>query len=240
MNNIKLFEYEHKKIRTIFAHGEVWFVASDVCEALGIANSRDAVSRLNPSWAMVSEVPTPLRGTQQTTVIKEGAVYKLAFRSNKREAEQFTDWIAGEVIPQIRKTGSYIAKPQGVLPLEEHTKVKTQKEMSKYVNAHNYSNGGVQQTINYNVANCRAHTNKLPAQIIDFGKKQGLKSKESFSAKEVLRNLEPETACCMSMADNLVHQGYEEHKVFEVTKTAKQVFKGMLELGATPKELSQK
>lgn len=74
MTNIKLFEYEHKRIRTIFAHGEIWFVLSDVCDALGITNSRDAASRLNPEWLMVSEIPTPSRGTQQMTVIKEGAI----------------------------------------------------------------------------------------------------------------------------------------------------------------------
>lgn len=240
MSNIKLFEYEHKQIRTIFAHGEIWFVATDVCEALGIANSRDAISRLNPSWVMVSEIPTPSRGDQKMTVIKEGAVYKIAFRSNKPEAERFTDWIAGEVIPQIRKTGKYIPNPQGVLPLSQHTKTEIQKAMSKSVNAHNYSKGGREEIVKYNAQNCLEHTGQYPKKVVEYGKKRGLRSKDRSSAKEVLRHLEPEAACSMSLADNLVNEGFEPEKVFPVTKDAKKVFKGILALGAIPAELEQK
>ncbi len=126
MQSITLFEYQHKQVRTILVNGEVWFVAADVCNVLGIANASDAVSRLNPAWTMVSEIPTPSRGIQKMVVITEGAVYKLAFRSSKPEAERFTDWIAGEVIPQIRKTGRYIPKHQGILPLAAHTSVEVQ------------------------------------------------------------------------------------------------------------------
>lgn len=242
MADIKLFEYHDKQVRTVTIEGQIWFVAADVCNALGIVNGRDAVGRLNPAWSMVSEIPTPSRGAQKMLVINEGAVYKLAFRSNKPEAERFTEWVAGEVIPQIRKTGRYIPRHQGVLPLAAHTKVEVQKEMSKSVNSHNYQLGGVQQTIDYNIANCEAHTGYVPARVKHYGKHiKNLPSKHTRSAKEVLRVVEPETACCMSLADNLVEQGHEPKKVFEVTasKEAKSVFKGMLALGATPAELKQ-
>ena len=188
---------------------------------------------------MTTELPDSLGRLQKTVFINESAVYKLAFRSRKPEAERFTDWIAGEVIPQIRKTGKYIPNPQGVLALSQHTNTEVQKIMSKTINAHNNSLGGREEIINYNVANCRAHTGKMPFQIKEFGKRQGLKSKERTSAKEVLRKLEPESACSMSLADNLVSEGFEPHKVFEVTKEASKVFKGMLKLGATPAELNQ-
>lgn len=241
MTNIKLFEYEHKKIRTIFAHGEVWFVAKDTVEALGITwFGSDTLVSIKPEWIMTQELPDSLGRPQKTVFINESAVYKMAFRSRKPEAERFTDWIAGEVIPQIRKTGKYVPNAQGVLQLSQHTNTEVQKIMSKTVNAHNNSLGGREEIISYNVKNCREHTGKMPFQIVEFGKREGLKSKERSSAKEVLRKLEPESACSMSLADNLVSEGFEPEKVWEVTKGAKRVFKGMLELGATPKELSQK
>jgi len=240
MSNITLFEYQHKQVRTVLVNGEVWFVAADVCSILGIVNASDAIGRLNPAWTMVSEIPTPSRGVQKMVVITEGAVYKLAFRSNKPEAERFTDWIAGEVIPQIRKTGRYVPKYQDVLPLAAHTSIDVQKEMSKSVNSHNYTLGGKQATIDYNIENCKAHTENFPARIKHYGRAiKKLPAKQCTSAKEVLRAIEPETACCMSLADNLVDQGHDQQKVFEVTKTAKNVFKGILELGAKPAELEK-
>lgn len=131
MLDLKLFEYEHTPIRTIFAHGEIWFVAKDTIEALGIAwKGSDTLVSIKPEWTMTTELPDSLGRAQKTLFINESAVYKLAFRSHKPEAERFTDWIAGEVIPQIRKTGRYVPNPQGVLALSQHTNVQVQKIMS--------------------------------------------------------------------------------------------------------------
>lgn len=138
MTNIKLFEYEHKSIRTIFAHGEVWFMAKDTVDALGIDwNGKNTLVSVKDEWVMSMEIPDSLGRPQKTLFINESAVYKLAFRSHKPEAERFTDWIAGEVIPQIRKTGKYVPNPQGVLALSQHTKTEIQKIMSKTVIFHN-------------------------------------------------------------------------------------------------------
>jgi hypothetical protein len=67
----------------------------------------------------VVKLPTLRRGLQPTMVMNEAAVFKIAFRSNKPEADRFTDWVAGEVLPQIRKRGFYsLAKPiNGVDPV---------------------------------------------------------------------------------------------------------------------------
>jgi hypothetical protein len=203
-------------------------------------NGKNTLVSIKPEWTMSMETPDSLGRPQQTLFINESAVYKLAFRSHKPEAERFTDWVAGEVIPQIRKTGKYVPNPQGVLPLSQHTKIEIQKAMSKNVNAHNYSKGGREEIVKYNAQNCLEHTGQYPKKIVEYGRKRGLKSKERSSAKEVLRHLEPESACSMSLADNLVNEGFEPEKVFPVTKDAKKVFKGILELGATPAELEQK
>ncbi len=240
MSDLKLFEYQHKQVRSTTINGQIWFMAKDVCEILEIVNVSDAVSRVSENMKDTIGVADSIGRMRPTAFFNEAGVYKLAFRSNKPEAERFTDWLANEVIPQIRKTGKYIPQSQGILPLVEHTKTETQKNMSKTVNAHNYFIGGKIETIRYNVESCLAHTGKIPKQIVDYGKNvKKLNSKQSTSAKQVLRHTEPEIASCMSLADNLVNQGHDRIKVFEVTNKAKDVFKGMIELGAIPDELKQ-
>lgn len=239
MANIQLFQYHHKSIGADFVDGQPWFIARDVCKALGIVNVSDAVSSISDEMKRVIAFTDSVGRQQPMLAINEGGIYKLAFRSNKPEARRFTDWLASEVIPQIRRTGRYEYKPQGVLPLAAHTDQGIQKTMSIHVNAFNYEKGGLEQTIAYNVANCIAHTGKHPLQVKREGKEAKLKSKDRTSAKEVLRHTKPETAACMSLADNLCEQGHQPEEVFEVTKQADKVFAGMLRLGAEPAELKK-
>lgn len=239
MADIKLFEYQHKQFRTVTIEGQVWVVAKDVCDILEIVNSRDAVSSLSEKMKRTVASTDAIGRPREMTVVSESGIYKLAFRSNKPEAERFTDWLANEVIPQIRATGRYVPKHQGVLPLAAHTDTGIQKEMSKAVNAHNFQLGGKDATMRHNVENTLAHTGKTPSQLISEGKRMGLKSKDRSSGKQVVRATQPEAACCMSLADNLVEQGHEPAKVFNVTRKAKVVFKGLIELGVTPAELDK-
>ncbi|MDK2794418.1 MAG: hypothetical protein PWP75_1047 [Caldanaerobacter sp.] len=83
----------------------------DVCDVLDIAwRGQQTLVNIREDWKGVRNFRTP-GGIQEMIVIKEPAVYKLAFRSRKEEAERFTDWVAGEVIPSIRKTGRYELYP---------------------------------------------------------------------------------------------------------------------------------
>lgn len=91
--------------------GDVFFVAKDVAEALGIKWSSHTLDRIPDTWKGVANFTTP-GGSQILQVITESAVYKLGFRSNKKQAERFTNWVASEVLPSIRKTGSYSTKQQ--------------------------------------------------------------------------------------------------------------------------------
>lgn len=102
----QVFEYQGTQIRTVTRDGNPWFVAADVCRILEITNYRNAVGRLNDRMKGVHTVDT-LGGPQETLIINEAGVYKLTFTSRKPEAEKFTDWLAEEVIPAIRKTGTY-------------------------------------------------------------------------------------------------------------------------------------
>ena len=109
MSDIKIFENEEfGTIRTATIDNEPWFVAVDVCKALDISNSRDAVKRLDNDEKGVVLTDT-LGGEQEVTTINEPGLYTLVLSSRKPEAKQFKRWITHEVIPAIRKTGGYIA-----------------------------------------------------------------------------------------------------------------------------------
>jgi prophage antirepressor-like protein len=239
MSNITIFNYQNNRVRTFSRNGQTWFVAVDVCDALAIGNTTDAINRLDVDDLDKIEVTDALGRNQQTNVVNEPGLYDLILRSNKPEARAFKRWITHDVIPQIRKTGQYVAMKPPVLPFSEHTKIVVQKEMSKSVNAFNYHQGGREATIGYSVASCKAHTGKTPKQIINEAKKRGLKSKDRSSAKAVLRVDQPAIASCMSFADNLRAQGHDPEQVFAVSRTAEVVFAGMLNLGITPAELTK-
>lgn len=109
MNQLKVFANPtFGSIRTLNIDGEPWFVASDVCKALGIANSRDAVARLDEDEKGVALTDT-LGGVQNLTTVNEPGLYALVLSSRKPEAKAFKRWITHEVIPSIRKHGGYVA-----------------------------------------------------------------------------------------------------------------------------------
>ena len=108
MNELQIFENkDFGKVRTVTLNGAPWFVAADVCRALDIANSRDAVKRLDDDERGVVSTDT-LGGVQEMTVVNESGLYSLVLGSRKPEAKQFKRWITHEVIPTIRKTGGYV------------------------------------------------------------------------------------------------------------------------------------
>lgn len=94
-------------IRAVQRDGEPWFVAVDICKALGISNNRDAISRLDADEKGVASTDT-LGGQQQVTIINEPGLYSLVLGSRKPEAKLFKRWITHEVIPTIRKHGAYM------------------------------------------------------------------------------------------------------------------------------------
>lgn len=100
------FNPSNAPIRVQVINNEPWFVAKDVCDALTIGNSRDAISRLDDDEKGVSVVATPY-GEQQMNIVNESGLYNLIFQSRKAEAKAFRKWVTGEVLPSIRKTGRY-------------------------------------------------------------------------------------------------------------------------------------
>ncbi len=102
------FFQQPKELRTQIAEdGAIWFVAKDVCDFLEIVNSKDAIKVLDEDEVGKSHLTDALGREQETNIINEPGLYKLIFRSNKPMAKQFYRWVTQEVLPQIRKTGSY-------------------------------------------------------------------------------------------------------------------------------------
>ena len=109
----RVFDYQGKPVRTVIVDGEPWFVAKDVCEILELRNHRDTLNRLSPFMKGVANTDTP-GGQQEMLIVSEAGVYKLVFTSRKAEAERFSDWVATDVLPAIRKNGAYIAQAMTV------------------------------------------------------------------------------------------------------------------------------
>ncbi|MDR1207864.1 MAG: phage antirepressor KilAC domain-containing protein [Holosporales bacterium] len=103
---IRTFYFEECEIRVAIVENKPWLVLSDVCEALGIENSRNVTRRLDDDEKGVYTMDT-LGGPQKITIINESGFYQIILLSRKPNAKQFKRWITHDVLPSISKTGSY-------------------------------------------------------------------------------------------------------------------------------------
>ena len=107
MNDLQIFNNEEfGSVRTITKDNEPMFCLADVCKALDITNAGNVKQRLSEKGIHNADTPTK-GGIQNMVFINESNLYKVIFQSRKPSAEKFTDWVTDEVIPSIRKTGSY-------------------------------------------------------------------------------------------------------------------------------------
>jgi prophage antirepressor-like protein len=103
MNNLSVFNFENSEVR--FVDGKP--VASDVAKVLGYAYPKSAINKkVSEKNKGVVELATP-GGIQSVIVLEESGIYQLIFSSKLESAQKFQDWVFEEVLPQIRKTGSY-------------------------------------------------------------------------------------------------------------------------------------
>ncbi len=107
MNQIVAFDFESNDVRVVMGEdGEPWFVAADVCAAMAI--NTEQTRRLDDDEKGLRTVQTP-GGQQEMVTINESGLYSLILTSRKAEAKRFKRWVTREVLPAIRKTGSYAA-----------------------------------------------------------------------------------------------------------------------------------
>jgi len=140
--NLIPFAFNGSPITIIMHNNEPWFIANEICEALGYLNSRKAVAdHLDDDERMTvakcdgqlfNELMTVTNryshsgkrgGAQFLTLISESGMYSLVLRSHKPEAKKFSKWVTREVLPSIRKTGSYSTNPELQLSKEDLNRI---------------------------------------------------------------------------------------------------------------------
>lgn len=127
MNDLQLFKFEHQPVRVVLIDGDPWFVLSDLCRALGIANVGNVVARLHEDDIRQTDVTDTLSRSQLTKVVNESGMYEVVIRSDKKEAARFRRWVTHKVLPEIRRTGSYSHMPAAPVALP------SKKELAQWV-----------------------------------------------------------------------------------------------------------
>lgn len=109
MNELQIFKNNtFGNLRVVQKNNQTWFVAKDVCECLGINNSRQALSRLDDDEKNSVILNDGIPGNPNKSVVNEYGLYALVLSSRKPEAHQFKRWVTHDILPTIRKHGAYM------------------------------------------------------------------------------------------------------------------------------------
>lgn len=134
MNEMNFFNFEDKEVRVQAINGEPWFVGKDVADVLGYKNSNDALQKhVDAEDKDAIAICDSIGRMQNTPIINESGLYSLVFKSQLPSAKKFKRWVTSEVLPAIRKTGSYqIPKdPMDALRLMFQATEKTQEKVNQ-------------------------------------------------------------------------------------------------------------
>lgn len=135
MMNVQVFNNEEfGQVRTLEIDGMVYFVGKDVAEVLGYAKARNAIANhVDDEDKKDAPIQGDLGGTQMMTIINESGLYSLILSSKLPRAKEFKRWVTSEVLPTIRKHGSYVAPTQTAVSTEDAfiQLFQTQKEIKQ-------------------------------------------------------------------------------------------------------------
>lgn len=106
MTEITPFRYNDHPVRVVAIDGEPWFVLADLCKVLDLSSVGRVASRLDEGVRQTHTLETA-GGRQAMSIVSEAGMYEVVLRSDKPEAVTFRRWITSEVLPSIRRTGSY-------------------------------------------------------------------------------------------------------------------------------------
>jgi prophage antirepressor-like protein len=143
MNDLQIFNNEEfGEVRTAVINDEPMFCLADICRVLEIKNVSDCKSRLRQKGIVTTDTLTN-GGKQKMIFIDESNLYKTIFQSRKESAERFTEWVTSEVLPSIRKTGSYQKKlsPQEMMRIQLGMLDDVSDRVSKLENTMNIDYG---------------------------------------------------------------------------------------------------
>lgn len=115
MNELQIFNFEELPVRTLTVNEEPYFVGKDVAEILGYSNASKAVMvHVDEEDKLTSMIPHTRNGNlsqSKTTLINESGLYSLIFSSKLDSSKRFKRWVTSEVLPQLRRTGTYSVNP---------------------------------------------------------------------------------------------------------------------------------
>lgn len=133
--NVQVFNNEEfGQVRTLEIDGMVYFVGKDVAEVLGYAKARNAIANhVDDEDKKDAPIQGDLGGTQMMTIINESGLYSLILSSKLPRAKEFKRWVTSEVLPTIRKHGSYVAPVNPLVSTEDAfiQLFQTQKEIKQ-------------------------------------------------------------------------------------------------------------
>lgn len=111
MNNVAIFNHpQFGAIRTEKVNNEPWFCAADICKSLEFPSPEASLRKLDDDEKMMRKIFASSKN-RDMWFVNESGLYNLIFRSNKPEAKAFRKWVTSEVLPAIRRTGSYNPSP---------------------------------------------------------------------------------------------------------------------------------
>lgn len=169
MNELMIFDNEmFGEIRFVDVDGKPYAIASDVARALGYAIPSKAV---NTHCKGVSKMEVPTNGGKQDMlIIPEGDIYRLIIKSKLPSAEKFETWVMDEVLPTIRKTGSYSLSNTNNLPMEVNQLLdcidKQQQQIDNLLNS----------------------TKEQQGQIDEIKQLVGIRAKQTFNYSQLIKN----------------------------------------------------
>lgn len=157
-----IFNFKTTPVRTVVIDGHVWFVASDIAKALDYAEAKDMTRVIDADEQGRRIVPTP-SGDQEMLVVNEAGLYHAVLKSRKPEAKPFRKWVTSEVLPAIRKTGSYTALPGKPSPPTDPALLAARDAALRYFDA-------------FRANPRKAQIDEIPAEVL-----------RGFAAAELLR-----------------------------------------------------
>lgn len=104
MNEVEIFKYEEKQVRTQIINNDIWFCLKDICDILEISNPTTVAQRLEED----ERAKFNLGRQGEGNFVNESGLYAVILRSDKQEAKKFRKWVTSEVLPTIRKHGAYM------------------------------------------------------------------------------------------------------------------------------------
>lgn len=126
--NPSIFNFNEQAVRVVLSNtNEPLFCLTDVCNVLSVSRTSRLLRELDSKGMADCHILTN-GGTQKLKFINEPNLYRIIFRSNKKEALNFQNWVFAEVLPSIRKTGSYVARQTAY---EELNRLCMQEKVSK-------------------------------------------------------------------------------------------------------------